>query len=285
MSHARPGMRSAVIVAVISVVVLVGACLLAGHVWAPSGEPSPTADSPYPQEAEATPTPRSPEAAVELNTAALQELVEHTIFFGHRSVGANIVELGLPAVFAQYGVEFRSRESTVVESAGFTDYWLDQTEDPRSKLRDFDRTVRAMPPAGLPDIAFMKLGFVDVSATTDTAALFADYQSLMNDLEADFPDVLFVHVTISVHGWQPEDNAAIEQFNTRMRSAYADSGRFFDLAAAVSTCSGESRSALTDDGVRYFSICPDYTADGGHLNQRGAYAAATALLRLLVTLI
>ncbi|MEW1961016.1 hypothetical protein AB0269_00980 [Microbacterium sp. NPDC077644] len=246
--------------------------------------------------AESVPEPSAPQASVEPNSVAtpdplpeldavgLESLRQVRIFFAHRSVGGNIVEDGFPAVYRRLELEPpRVDVGLPATEGGFGDHWLDQTEDPQSKLRDFDRWMRIEGVGANADIAVMKLGYVDVVADTDVQHLFDSYRSMMDRLESDYPQVAFLHVTVSVTGWQPENNAAIERFNTLMRDHYGSTGRLYDLASVVSTCAdGGSETRETEEGDPYHSICDEYTSDGGHLNELGATIAADGLLRLLV---
>jgi hypothetical protein len=215
----------------------------------------------------------APPALAELDVDGLRSLEESEIFFAHRSVGADIVELGIPAVYQDYGLS--------PPGDSFGDHWLDQTDDPESKLRDFEHWIRDEGVGENADAALMKLGYIDIVADTDVRQVFDRYLSMMDALEADYPDAVFLHATVSVTAWVPENNAAIERFNSLMRERYGDSGRLFDLARIVSTCSDGTRpGGETERGERFFSICDEYTRDGGHLNEPGAKAAAVELLRL-----
>lgn len=233
-----------------------------------------------PPEAPPSPTESAPERVPlpELDAAGLEALAGVNVFFAHRSVGADIVEMGMPAVYQDFAL--------APPGDSFSDHWLDQTEDPSSKLADFDHRIRGEDVGATVDVAFMKLGYVDIFADTDVQGLFDSYTSMMDALEADYPEVVFVHATVSVTAWVAENNAAIERFNALMRDRYRASGRLFDLAATVSTCTdGVSTRDETAHGEVYDSICPEYTRDGGHLNELGAKIAAEEMLRVLISVI
>lgn len=211
-----------------------------------------------------------------LTAADLDVLSATRFFFAHRSVGASILEVGIPAVYESLGVSLGTGDQSP-----FIDYWLEQTDDPTAKIREFEATIRAMTATELPDVALLKIGYIDVWSGTDTARLFETYVRSMTGLETDFPGVVFLHSTVSVTGWNPEDNVAIERFNAAMRDRYAASGRLYDIATIVSTCmDGRTNVASTADGQTYYSICPEFTEDGGHLSLIGAERAATELLRI-----
>ena len=58
----------------------------------------------------------------------------------------------------------------------------------------------------------------------------------------------------------------------------------YDLARMESTFADGKRSSFTKDGKTYHSLVPDYTRDGGHLNETGREIAAEQLLILMAGL-
>ena len=58
----------------------------------------------------------------------------------------------------------------------------------------------------------------------------------------------------------------------------------YDLAKMESTFADGKRSSFTKDGKTYHSLVPDYTRDGGHLNETGREIAAEQLLILMAGL-
>jgi hypothetical protein len=237
------------------------------------------------------------------------------VFFAHQSVGMNLLE-AIPEVYADRGLPVPTvaplsgpdgRAETVAQTGsvpvdgpdGFLAHaYFGQNGDPMAKIADFDARVRG----GLGrevDVALMKLCYADIVSTTDVDAVFASYRDTMADLERDFPEVTFLHVTTPVStdpGWRsrvkkllgrdahlgPADNAARERLNTLMRGEYP-ADRLFDLAALESTAPDGRRSAGSDGGSRYYALYPGYAADAGHLNEAGAMVAAAHLLDLMAS--
>lgn len=259
---------------------LFGAAFLAG--CGASGAPGEAPPTPDTTAAPSTPAAVTP-AASALDASGLESLQATRVYFAHRSVGADIVDLGIPAVYERFDLTPPTVVAGMPSADGVLgDHWLLQTEDPRTKLEDFAARIRETDEGTAPDIAMMKLGYVDITADTDVPAVFAAYRSTMDDLEAAHPEIAFVHATVTVTTWVPENNAAIERFNALMREQYGTSGRLVDLAGALSTCAdGTEERHTTQDGAVYYSLCAEYTRDGGHLNARGAEAAAEELLRVL----
>ncbi len=59
---------------------------------------------------------------------------------------------------------------------------------------------------------------------------------------------------------------------------------FFDIAKIESTFPDGTRSTFTKDGKTYYSMVPEYTHDGGHLNEMGRKKVAKQFLLLLANL-
>lgn len=274
----------------VTVTALVVAMMAAG--CAPVGDAAPTpgasagsespegpgADTPTP--AAQTPAAETPVDAAPLDDAALDVIAQTRVFFGHRSVGSDIMELGVPAVYAEFDRERPPTSDTVPDAPGWLDdTWLAQDADPLTGVRDFDARVRSGIGA---DVAFMKVGYIDITEETDVDATFETYRTLMARLEADFPDITFIHATVSPTRWNPWNNVAIERYNTLVRAEYGASGGLFDLADVLSTCPDSRRdAAATEDGQPYRMLCEEYTRDGGHLNDLGATVAASEMLRVI----
>lgn len=222
-----------------------------------------------------------------LTASALESISRARIFFAHRSVGANILELGIPPIYRAAGIAPPAvSDGLPVAGGSIGDHWLDQTDDPRSKLRDFDTWMRSKGVGAATDIALMKFGYIDILKKTDVKGLFSDYKATMDRLAVDFPQVRFVHVTVSMTRWDAENNASIESFNQLLRHEYGQSGRLFDLAQVLSTCSNGARDEhRTETGRSYFQICEEYTSDGGHLSELGAKTAATGMLTELARML
>jgi hypothetical protein len=235
-----------------------------------------------------------------LSADDLAKAARTKVFFGHQSVGGNVLS-GVPAVFAEHGVAAPPvTEGRVVPSAdgGYLLHSpIGQNEQPLSKIKDFEVAIRG----GLGqkvDVAMMKLCYIDITAETDIDALFVTYRDTMAALERDFPKVTFVKVTVPLTTEQngkaqvkasmkrllgrgarmgSDENVARERLNALIRAEYADN-HLFDLAAVESTDPDGKRVSGDLDGQPYFALYNGYASDNGHLNSGGAKVAATAWL-------
>lgn len=233
----------------------------------------------------------------------LEAAARTRVFFGHQSVGMNVIE-GVGALYAARGAaappvaELGADTNIAVPSTGggFLDHaYLGRNGDPLGKIRDFDTRMRS----GLAqrvDVALFKFCYVDVTSDTDVDALFQVYRSTMAALERDYPHVTFLHVTTPLTtesglkgklkkllgggDQSAADNVARQHLNSLMRREYGGSG-LFDLAAIESTAPDGSRVTGSYEGQRYFALYGGYASDNGHLTTAGSEIAAARLLELV----
>jgi hypothetical protein len=216
--------------------------------------------------------------------AALQRAADTRVFFAHQSVGGNVLK-GIVALFEDAGLPpplLVDTEGGVVPAEGgyIAHGRVGRNGEPLDKLRDFEATLREGTLADV-DVALLKFCYADVKEHTDTQALFREYQETLLLLERRLPDVVFLHTTVPLTVDEPEDNAARMTYNSRVREAYADSGRLWDLAAIESTTLDGQRVGGVVSSHAFESLHSAYSTDGGHLNDQGARLAAAALLRMV----
>lgn len=239
----------------------------------------------------------------EIPESTWKKLAEKRVFFGHQSVGFNILD-GIKDIEA----DNHQINLKIVESVDPRDLILPvfahakvgRNADPNSKVAAFIQIMDA----GLGEelnIALLKLCYLDVTTQTDVAAVFAEYKERFSNLKKKYHRTTFIHVTVplttlqtgikawvkqvigrSVDGY--DDNIRREQMNEKIREAYAGKEPLFDLALIESTKPGGSRSSFKHEGKIYYSLAPEYTHDGGHLNELGRRIVAEHLLVLLANL-
>ena len=111
----------------------------------------------------------------------LERLAQRRVFFGHQSVGANVLE-GIAELAVRAAVPVRVADGFLAENG-----------KPLLKLESFEH---ALAQQSTPvEIALMKFCYVDFSADTDAPALFARYKASIERLRARYPGTVFVHVT------------------------------------------------------------------------------------------
>ncbi len=225
-----------------------------------------------------------------------------TIFFGHQSVGYNIIRgfLDLEASHKSLHLNVvETKDASRIAGPMLAHAPVGKNRDPESKIAEFQELLEG----GLGekvDIAFFKFCYVDIDKSSNPEAILAAYSKAMEALKSRFPRVAFVHVTIPLRapekglkegikrllGRSPEldDNRLRAQYNSLLRERYAGKELLFDLALY---------ETLGPDGLRHYSLRNEqevpvlaraYTDDGGHLNPTGREHVAEQLLIHLLDL-
>ena len=236
--------------------------------------------------------PRTMDEALQ---ADINRVSRSRVYFGHQSVGGNIMA-GLADLQGQVkgGDVIRVGELDALAIPGGGHILLHtkvgKNGNPDSKCEDF-RGIFERKLAGRVDVAMFKFCYIDFTDTSNVDAVFSTYARTMDDLKLRHPQTTFIHVTAplrtvdrGVGVWAREmlgrpnrtklANISRNDFNRRLKDKYADDP-IFDLAAAMATYPDGRRETFEANGGSYFSLVPGYTDDGGHLNEVGrGYAAA-----------
>jgi hypothetical protein len=211
------------------------------------------------------------------------------IFFGHQSVGRNILT-GI-AEFAPELSVVTTTDPGTIEGPALIEASIGRNGDPRSKDHAF---LEAVSKLGSEDIATYKYCYADMLAETDPDSLFAHYRNTLD--AAARSGVRTVAITMPLTTVAPtwkrwikralgkttdlELNARRQHFNELLRKANMDRP-LIDLARLESTLEdGSSRSASFDDRPVEI-LASEYTDDGAHLNTRGRRHVAPLFLRAL----
>jgi hypothetical protein len=219
------------------------------------------------------------------------------VLFSHHSVGANVLS-GIARLDEEAGGD-RLRIATPEEArsgAALIHVSGGRNTDPKSKIDFFAATIRNEPRIG-PDLAFMKLCFVDFEPGTDVDDLFSYYRRTLEALKREHPEIRFAHVTVPLFErptdvkqslrrllgleiWEDAANVKRSQFNWRLLESFPGDP-VFDLARTEATGPDGRLSTFRRDGGSHLSLDPRYTDDGGHLNARGQRVAGAAAIRFL----
>lgn len=216
-----------------------------------------------------------------MNAAAARRVV-----FAHQSVGMNILD-GVRALAAEQGAPLNIVETREPgASPGLYHFMVGANENPRGKIADFRTAMQAMVKA--PEIALVKLCYVDFKADTDGAALAHEYIAALDELGQRLPQTRFVAVTsplttlpsgpkeiikslIGRRSPAPAENATRLAFNHVLRRRFSGAN-LFDIARLEAGASGAGE-------VEY--LRPSLTYDGGHLNDAGQRLVAAEFLTVL----
>jgi len=214
-----------------------------------------------------------------------------SIFFGHQSVGENMLD-GLRRISeakqwpALRVVELTGQET--IEGPMLAHTKIGQNGDPKSKTRAFGQAIDAGIGRRV-DIALMKYCFWDIRRETDVEAVFSDYRMTMDDLARRYPAVTFVHATVPLVAadvdWRARmrrllgmststdaDNAARETLNRKIREAYGSSEVVLDIAKT------EAETGRPSDPPQ---LAEELSSDGAHLNDVGRQRVGAELVKAL----
>jgi len=239
-------------------------------------------------------------------TAALEKLTTTRVYFGHQSVGHNVLDglealarrTEVPIIVAEPGPSGTgpagARSGVVLHS------FIGQNGDPISKIDDFASTLRDMAPRGV-DVAMMKFCYIDSGNGMAADELANEYLAAMRNLERAFPHTTFVYITMPLTAPRRdikgivkrvlgmptrgrEDNIERNRFNDIIRAQTRHTGRLFDLAAVESTTPDGTAYTVAVNGTLLEALYPPYTVDGGHLNEASRLRAADRLATFLAGL-
>jgi len=233
-------------------------------------------------------------------TADLATVRQGRILFSHMSVGANILA-GIKQLDAENPGRNRvrlapleeadaSREPVLIDISG------GRNTEPKSKIDFFAATIRGQFRLK-PDLAFMKLCYVDFNPRTDVDDLFRYYRSTLETLKREHPEIRFAHVTVPLvvrpmglkwsafrligrEVWEDAANVKRAEFNRRLKESFG-SDPVFDLARVEATTPDGRLTTFEQSGQCYLSLYPGYAEDEGHLNIVGQRAAGSAAIRFL----
>ncbi|HVY29630.1 MAG TPA: hypothetical protein VHB79_23885 [Polyangiaceae bacterium] len=216
-----------------------------------------------------------------LAAADLDRVVKLRLFFGHQSIGQNILD-GVRAVVAE-------------RSLAWGDALIGQNGAPETKLAAFrEQMMNGM--GRETELALLKLCYVDFNAATDVRALFDSYKRAMTVIAAECPRTALVHVTVPLTTvtsgakawlkrrlgasvWGELENDKRHAFNELLRREY-HSRSIFDLAE-VESGDPEHPQRYEFRGKLVPKLRAEYSEDGAHLNAEGRRVVGTELLRFL----
>lgn len=233
-----------------------------------------------------------------------QKLSELTIFFGHQSVGNNILD-GIRDI-AKENPKFNVSILDDINSKKNSGLLLihstiGENNEIKRKVDDFKEIMDK----GMGDkanIAFMKFCYVDFNKSTDVDKALNYYRDTMKYLKEKYPETNFVHATVPVEVnvgtwktwikkiigkediWEYESAIPRGRYNALLRKEYEGKEPIFDLAMIESTHTNGKKEFFEYQGTKYPALVPEYTTDGGHLNEKGRKIVAEQLLIFLSNL-
>jgi len=230
-----------------------------------------------------------------------RSLANKNIYFGHQSVGASIIDSMQQLIKKHDQIKLNFKEIASSEEASeatFMHSTVGKNRDPESKIHDFE-TIMTQGVGKKVDIALVKFCFIDIGPETDIQGIFSTYKKTLNRLKQQFPETIFVHVTVPLKTsrlslksiikklfgsqdiWEYDRNIKSNEYNQILRNEYKGIDPIYDLAEVESTYPNGSRASFTKNGKTYYFLVSEYSTDGGHLSLEGRMRAAEQLLILL----
>jgi len=236
---------------------------------------------------------------VRLSERQISDLAAKKVFFGHQSVGNNILQgiRDLVQSDPRFKISIvRSAEPHTVPGPALVEFELGRNGDTKSKDDAFAAVVEKG--KGLPGtVAMYKYCYVDIDASTDVQRLFEGYRQTISTLKAKYSWLTIIHITVPLTVVESAPKAWIKNrlgrvtaqdlnvkrnhFNGLLRHAYADAEPIFDLAEVESTRRDGSRCFFMRGTEKIYALAREFTSDGGHLNEAGRRATAERLLQIL----
>lgn len=240
----------------------------------------------------------------EVSQSAWQKLSTQKIYFGHQSVGGNILDGVNRILSKEPGLKLNIVETN--DPAKFSGpIWahsdIGENGDPASKISGFKANLQK----GIgekADIAFFKFCFWDIRSHTDVEKIFNDYKQAISEVKKAYPQLKIVHFTVPLvshpNGIYPkirrmlglrvgfdQDNIKRNELNKLIRNEYAGREPIVDIALYESTLPGGQRAVFVNGGQQYDYLAAANTDDGGHLNLEARLRAAEQTLITLARVV
>jgi hypothetical protein len=232
-----------------------------------------------------------------------ENLSKSRIFFGHQSVGYNIID-GINSVLKENPqiklniVQMKDLKS--VEDPFLLHSEIGENRNTRSKIDTF-KTYLDKGLGENVDIALLKFCYVDFERNANAEKIFFEYKSEIVSLKNKYPNTKFIHLTSPLTAppslfetlknlikriiGKPvssiKDNMVREEYNNLLRNQFKTEDSIFDIAEIESTYGDGSRAVFEYEGNKYHHLVREYTDDGGHLNENGSKIIGEQLLIFL----
>lgn len=210
------------------------------------------------------------------------ELAQKKIYFGHQSVGFNILDGIAEIVKNHKAIIFHileGHESSLFNQSVFAHSRVGQNTKPETKIVQFQQIMDDDLGSKV-DIAFLKFCYVDIRANSEVQRNLSQYEEMVTNISRKYPRLTLVHFTVPLKvskptwktklknilgkdSWEFADNIKRNEFNKLLREKYQETGLLFDISRFESSRQTGERVVFSVNGEEYEMLNPDYTDDGG----------------------
>jgi|SaaInlV_120m_DNA_4_1040238.scaffolds.fasta_scaffold01049_8 predicted HAD superfamily Cof-like phosphohydrolase len=240
----------------------------------------------------------------EIPESVWNKIAEKKIYFGHQSVGYNLLD-GIRDLMAENPLIklklVETRDSANFNAPLFAHSTVGENENPQTKINDFT-DVLEKGVGEKADIAFFKFCYLDFRGGVDPEKIFNQYKVSVSNLQEKYPGIKLIHSTVPLTSQQTGPKAWVKkiigkplrgfdgnikrnEFNDLMRAEYNKSALVFDLAKIESTATSGERASFNRDNSNIYTLVPEFTDDGSHLNETGRKIVANDFLFFLANLV
>lgn len=227
------------------------------------------------------------------------------IYFGHQSVGYNIIDGIRDLMKINHKIKLNIQETVDLsnyQNGVFAHSQNGENGNPQSKINSFALTMRTSMGKHA-DIAFFKFCYVDFNENTDVKYVFDHYKKAMNELKIKYPGTVFLHATVPLTTEEEFlgvidrvkdiikkiigrttyaekialSNIKRNEYNVLLLKEYGK-GSVIDVAAYESIGPDGQQYLSINSGPEHPTMAPANTFDGGHLNEKGRILVADKFL-------
>lgn len=227
-------------------------------------------------------------------------LAQKRVFFGHQSVGSNIIQ-GVQELLEEHpSINLRIIDTTdleAIEGPGLFHGKIGRNTRPKSKFLAFRRVIENSQNLGV-DIGVIKICYIDVRTDSNPTEIFEIYSSTVSKLQVSCPDTVFIHSTVPIEAKNPntkkilkeaiksiigrpgviDDNTVRQRYNALVLETFQGTSLVFDIARHESIGPDGSMSFHKRGGEKVPLMDGRYSDDGGHLNAVGRRRIAEQFL-------
>lgn len=221
------------------------------------------------------------------------------IYFGHKSVGNNVIE-GIKEIAHANNISnlsiYKLDEDEKLTQNYFVHSSIGKNGDPISKIKEFQKNIELLTNKNL-KVAMMKFCFADFDNNSDINGIFQTYVTATDSIKNKYPNLHVIHFTVPLKAEKSflgklkafakgesdknfYDNLARNKYNDLICSNFS-AENIFDIAKIESTYSDGEREIKNIDGEHCYFLINEYSRDGSHLNEFGQKLVANELINCI----